>query len=302
MRNEDFFVMRWANPDFIRSFLDLNSQKYVGGCIIGSETYIPAKDFFTKEESRTWDYAFERQWLFYKVWGNLLYNRSTPDTYFAKALAYKFNLKDGEKLMEAWKFASKNPNRFASFHGGTWDGTIYSEGFTTNNGKFIDINNFINHPVLDSSFVNIPDFIAGKYNEKTQITPLQLADETETESLHLLELLNELRKGEVSNELEIELTDIEFWANYGLYFSSKIRAGVALESFRNGKDFAGQITAVENLAKGRVYWDSMVELAEKYNVVTMPHQFDKDFSWRKHIVDVENDIAIAEDDIQPTDN
>ncbi len=302
MRNEDFFVLRWGDPDFIREFLDLNSQKYVGGCIIGSETYIPAKDFFTKEEFRAWDYAFERQWLFYKVWGNLLYNRSTPDTYFAKALAGKFNLKDGEKLLEAWKLASKNPNRFASFHGGTWDATICSEGFTTNNGKFIDINNFIYHPVLDSIYVNIPDFIAGNYNEKTQISPIQLADETENQSVHLLELLNELRKDGVSNGLELELTDIEFWANYGLYFASKIRAGVALESFRNGKDLAGQKTAVENLEKGRLYWNNLVELAEKYNVSSMPHQFDKQFSWRKHIVDVENDIAIAEANIQPTNN
>ncbi|MEQ8338875.1 MAG: hypothetical protein RIA62_16065, partial [Cyclobacteriaceae bacterium] len=85
MRNEDFFVMRWGDPDFIRDFLDLNSQKYIGGCIIGSETYIPAKDYITREEYRTWDYAFERQWLFYKVWGNLLYDPNVPDQFFADA-------------------------------------------------------------------------------------------------------------------------------------------------------------------------------------------------------------------------
>ena len=117
MRNEDFFVMRWGDPDFIRDFLDLNSQQYIGGCIIGSETYIPAKDFFTKEEHRSWDYAFERQWLFYKVWGNLMYDRNVPDDYFAEALAKKFDLSDGGDLLEAWKLASKNPNRLASFLG-----------------------------------------------------------------------------------------------------------------------------------------------------------------------------------------
>jgi len=37
----------------------------------------------------------------------------------------------------------------------------------------------------------------------------------------------------------------------------------------------------------------MVELAEKYNVSTIPYQFDPEFSWRKHIVDVEYDLEIA---------
>jgi hypothetical protein len=294
MRNEDFFVMRWANTEFIRSFLDFNSQKYIGGCIIGSETYIPAKDYFTKEEYHSWNYAFERQWLFYKVWGNLLYNSATPDSYFANALAKKFNFEDGSLLLEAWQLASKNPNRFASFHGGTWDATIYSEAFTTNGGKFIDINDFIDHPVLDSSYVNIPDFIAGNYDEVKQITPLQLAEETENESQKLLGIVDAIRDENISNELEIELTDVEFWANYGLYFASKIRAGVALESFRKGLDKTKQNEAVDFLIKGNEYWMKMVELAERFNVASMPHQFDKDFSWRKHIVDVENDIAIAQ--------
>ena len=37
----------------------------------------------------------------------------------------------------------------------------------------------------------------------------------------------------------------------------------------------------------------MVKLAERYNVETMPHQFDKEYSWRKHLADVDLDIVIA---------
>lgn len=294
MRNEDFFVMRWAEPDFIREFLELNSQKYIGGCIIGSETYIPAKDFITKPEHRTWDYAFERQWLFYKVWGNLLYNSATPDSYFSKALADKFDLNDGTELMEAWKLASKNPNRLASFYGATWDGTLYSEGFTGLHGKFIQIDEFIGHPVLDSSMVNVADYVAGKFDHKKQITPLELANQAERESKEIVDILLQLRKNEISKDLEIELTDLEFWAYYGKYFASKIRAGVALESFKNGKNDQGKKEAIEELKKASTIWYRMVELAERYNVEVIPHQFDFDYSWRKHIKNVEKDIAIAE--------
>ncbi|WP_319501876.1 hypothetical protein [uncultured Draconibacterium sp.] len=297
MRNEDFFVMRWGDPDFIREFLDLNSQKYIGGCIIGSETYIPAKDYFTKEEHRSWDYAFERQWLFYKVWGNLLYNRNISDSYFIHAIEEKFELEDGKELLEAWKLASKNPNRLASFFGSTWDATVYSEGFKTNEGKFIDINTFISRNVLDSSYINIEDFVAESYDKSTQITPLELAAETEKQSARILEIVKKQRKKGASPELEIELTDLEFWANYGFYFAMKVRAGVALESFRKGIDANGQQKAVEILTKGLGYWVKMTELAEKYNVKEMPYQFDQEFSWRKHIVDAEYDIMIAKDNL-----
>ena len=290
MRNEDFFVMRWGDPDFIREFLDFNSQKYIGGCIIGSETYIPAKDFFTKEEHRTWDYAFQRQWLFYKVWGNLMYDRNIPDEFFAEALAKKFDLSDGSGLLEAWKLASKNPNRLASFFGSTWDGTLYSEGFKTNGGQFIDIDKFISRNVLDSSYVNIADFVAGNYDKNFQITPLQLAEETEKQSARILEIVKERREKGASVELEVELTDLEFWTNFGLYFASKVRGGVALEQFRKGKAESND-QAVQYLEKGKTYWQNMVELAEKYNVAVMPHQFDKEFSWRKHLEDVDKDIA-----------
>ena len=57
-------------------------QDYVGGYFVGSETYIPALDYFTAKDPVGWKYAFERQWLFYKLWGRLLYDPATPDSVF----------------------------------------------------------------------------------------------------------------------------------------------------------------------------------------------------------------------------
>jgi hypothetical protein len=72
-RNEDFFCLRWGVPGFVRDHIAENSQPYTGGYFIGSETYIPAKDYFTAINGPVnWKYAFERQWLFYKIWGRLL--------------------------------------------------------------------------------------------------------------------------------------------------------------------------------------------------------------------------------------
>ncbi|HYX07617.1 MAG TPA: hypothetical protein VE912_12885, partial [Bacteroidales bacterium] len=61
IRNEDFFRLRWGEPDFIREHIKVNGQDYVGGYFIGSECYIPAKDIFHKPNHPhvNWKYAFQ---------------------------------------------------------------------------------------------------------------------------------------------------------------------------------------------------------------------------------------------------
>ena len=186
-----------------------------------------------------------------------------------------------------------NANRFASFFKGTWDATIYTEGFTTLDGQFIDINTFIAHPTLDPFYVKIMDFVEGTFDADKQISPIELAELTEYESQLAQDIVHSFRKAEPCHGLEIELTDIEFWSTYGFYFASKIRAGVALTQFRQLGDEAGQGQAVHYLKAALVHWQTMVDLAERYNVQTIPYQFDPEFSWRKHSVDVEADIEIA---------
>ncbi|TYA84188.1 hypothetical protein [Seonamhaeicola marinus] len=296
VRNEDFFALRWAQPDFIRDFINNNSQDYIGGTIIGSETYIPAKDYITKEEHRTWNYAFERQWLFYKVWGNLLYDSDTPDAYFEDALKQKFNITEASELIKGWKLGSMNANRLASFFQGRSDGTLYTEGFKAKRGKFIDIEQFINHPVLDSSYVNIKDFVAGNF-EDAQITPIELADIAEKESKEAIAIANALKAEHPENKLlQIELSDIEAWGHYGLYFASKLKGAVALQTYKLKGDKTQQTEAINHLEKGLQHWKSLTEAMERYNVPVMPNQFDKAFSWRKHIKDAENDILVAKKD------
>ena len=83
VRNEDFFILRWGEPGFIRAHIAANGHDYVGGYFVGSEGYIPAKDYSHKPGPHvTWDYAFEKQWMFYMLWGRLLYDPQTPDAVF----------------------------------------------------------------------------------------------------------------------------------------------------------------------------------------------------------------------------
>ncbi|MDX1639849.1 MAG: hypothetical protein R3281_17950, partial [Balneolaceae bacterium] len=245
VRNEDFFILRWGDPDFIKAHIHTNDHAYTNGYFIGSEGYIPAKEFMQKYSPyQTWQYGFQRQWMFYKMWGRLLYDSQTPDRVFVNALKERFTLggEEAQTLFDTYRLASQVPLRIASFHRGTYDLSLYSEGFLgpypsdqPDNTVFIGINEFINNETLDPDFMAIPDFVAkttaGEPIPDDLVTPLELARLSEEDSREALNRVERLRGSvdEYSGSLPLELDDMATWGYLGLYLADKIRAGVALE-------------------------------------------------------------------------
>ena len=137
VRNEDFFALRWGVPEFIREHIARNgSQSYVGGYFVGSETYIPALDYFTAvKEPVRWKWAFERQWLFYKLWGRLLYDPATPDAVFEAEFMRRYGPKAGASCCGPTRWPPNTQLRLASLYDSRWDFTLYGEGFLALQGE-----------------------------------------------------------------------------------------------------------------------------------------------------------------------
>ena len=93
--------------------------------------------------------------------------------------------------------------------------------------------------------------------------------------------------------LEIETEDIIAWGHFGQYVADKIRGGVALQRYREEGNIDHKKEAIGHLENALLHWKDYVAEMEKYNVAVMPHQFDNEFSFRKHIEDAEMDITIA---------
>lgn len=301
MRNEDIFVLRWGQPDFVREFVRSQSQPHVAGAIIGSECYVPALDYITRPgPHKNWRYAFERQWLYYATWGRLLHDPSTPDAVFTALLEERFGKGRGNDLLAAWKLASRVPHHFASFHKGTWDGSLYTEGFSSwsDNGprRFFDIESFITYPVLDTKrYININDFAnAGMIAPPSVISPPDLARRLERDCAEAMSRVAAVRKmGRPSPTLECELTDVEAWCAFGAYFAEKLRGGVALaEAKKTGSDRAKQ-EAVAALQRSLVHWKRLAELGERFNQLPIPSNSKEPFSWSQLLPQVEQDIAVA---------
>lgn len=315
MRNEDFFVLRWGQSDFVRNVLQKNNQDYLGGFKIGSETYIPAKEYITKPGPYlTWKYAFEKQWLFYKVWGRLMYDGTTGDEVFANAFNQKYHIKFGDKLMQAHNLADKMPLKLASYYAATWDFTLYSEGFLAGYrsnkpcyydsiSPLISVDELIGAVTLDTSYVSIQDYIAGKYKGPDKITPLMLAEGLEQDSRKALEIVNNLKTDDPT--LKYEMDDIRSWSYMGLYFASKLRGGTALQKFRIKGDPAQKEESIRHLEEALKYWKEVVTITSRYmDEIPLLHLGDRfnnggnkrpgtKFSWANFTGEVEYDIEIA---------
>jgi hypothetical protein len=308
VRNEDFFALRWGVPDFIRAHLAANgTQPYVGGYFVGSETYIPALDYFTAVDHPQWKWAFERQWLFYQLWGRLLYDPATTNVEFQQAFERRYGAQ-GRNLLGAFALASNTQLRLASLYDSKWDFTLYSEGLLALQGeitKYIGVDALIKQPTLDPDYVSVADFVketrAGRGFEARKITPLELAELLERDNLAALRLVQSIDTAG-NAALAYEVADVRIWAHLGLHLAWKLRGAIALESFRAGGADAEQQAAIAHLTRALAAWDDGVRISTPlYKNMKLTHynhnSFDANpdnlFHWARIRDEVAADVDVA---------
>ncbi len=295
MRNEDFFMLRWGQPDFIRKHIAANAHAYVNGYYVGSECYIPAKDYITSLPGASYRYAFERQWMFYKNWGRLLYNPGEPDAVFERAFEQRFPM-HGKKLFSAQQTISKVPLIFASYWNATWDFTLYSEGMLTlHNDRMtvFPIEELCNKTPMDPQYMSIGEFVNNGEHSHGKITPIHLADSLEAFCVETLNLLQSIDTDE-NIDLFYEVSDIKTWANLGISFANRLRAGVAYQQFKNSGEMADKNRAIGLLEQSLENWKEVVRITEPvYKPVPLVHNNHNDnalFHWSVFQKDIEDEI------------
>ncbi|MFC1633734.1 hypothetical protein ACFL5Z_02740 [Planctomycetota bacterium] len=285
IRNEDFFRLRWGEPDFIREHIQVNGQDYVGGYFIGSECYIPAKDIYHKQNHShvNWKYAFERQWLYYKQWGRILYDPSTSDAVFANAFNQRFPGNTGSQMVEAYKLSTRTTHRIASFFNFTWDHSFYTEGLIGNKRDFITLQEMINAKPIEPTFVSIEEYGDGSRDFGAKITPLQQASSLETDNRQALRIVEGIS---TSNEtLKCEIDDVKAWAHLGLYFAKKIRTAVAVNQNRKTE-------AVRAITEARQHWRDLVAVTDEHIQASHLAIFKetRDFHWKDFQDEVDAEV------------
>jgi len=283
MRNEDFFRLRWGEPDFIREHIQVNGQDYVGGYFIGSECYIPAKDIYHKQNHShvNWKYAFERQWLYYKQWGRLLYDPTTSDAIFANAFNQRFSGNIGSKMVEAYKLSTRTTQRIASFFDFTWDHSFYTEGFIGNKRDFIKLDEMIDVDPIEPNFVSIKEYGDGSQDFGIKVTPLHLASSLETDNQHAMRIVNDIST--TDENLKCEIEDVKAWGHLGLYFAKKIRAAVALNQNKKTE-------AVRYITEAQQHWRDLVKVTDEHIQSSHLAIIEDYFHWKNYQDDVDAEV------------
>ena len=306
MRNENFFALRWGVPAFIREHIALNGKApYTGGNFIGSECYIPALDYFTADEQQMdWKWAFQRQCLFYKLWGRLMYDPTTPDAVFEREYVRKYG-QQASNLLNALSLASNTSLQLASFYDIRWDFTLYGEGMLGLQGdsvKYISVETLLDHPTTDPRYISIKDYVETQQNGGSfgegEITPLMLADQLERDNREALRLIAPIST-ENNASLMYEVADVAIWANLGLHLAEKIRAGVALKEYLLTGNALQKTKALERLMMGLTYWDEVIKISRPiYKDMRLTHynhnyftaNEDNWFHWEKIRKEVEQEL------------
>ena len=147
---------------------------------------------------------------------------------------------------------------------------------------------------IRDSYLGIDETVVQEIQDPTRIDPLTLANQLDVDCQEALRLAAKNAGLSESPTLEIELNDLICWTWHGRYFAQKLRGAVALARYRKEKNKADQQAAIAHLTKARDCWLELVEAVEKYNVPVMPYQFDQEYSWRKQLSRVEQDIRSEE--------
>ena len=307
-RNEDIFCLRWGEPDFIRRHIQLNGGPHVGGYFVGSECYIPAKDYFHKPApDQDWTWAFQRQWFFYKAWGRLLYDPGVRNDVFAAEFRRRYG-PDGDRVFRALALGSRMPLRLASLYKATWDFTLYAEGFLAPAGSggafdgrspFISVDQLIAHPVLDPDYVSIRDYVAavaaGRELPATAVTPLVLADALERDAREALRLVTDLAAD--GGSVRYPAVDAQAWAHLSLYFASKLRGAVELQTFRTGGNPEHRQRAVAHLEQAVDHWQALIDVTvpvyEEMPLIHLERTKESRFHWSRFLDEVKRDVEIA---------
>jgi hypothetical protein len=267
IRNEDFFALRWGVPDFIRQHVALNgSQDYVGGYFIGSESYIPALDYFTAVQAPVgWKWAFQRQWLFYELWGRLLYDPNTPDAVFQAEFVRRYG-PVAANLLNALSLASSTQLRLACLYDSTWDFTLYSEGFLALQGedtRYISVERLISQPTMDPQYVSVADYVGtlskGGSFGAGRVTPPLLIDMLRRDNLEALRLVSGIDTTENAS-LMYEVADVKVWANLGLHLAEKLEGAVALQTYRLQGGEENKRAAIDHLQRALGFWDEVIRI------------------------------------------
>lgn len=264
VRNDDFFFLHWAEPQFVRDYISgfPPVDKYVTGFYIGADGWVFAKDFTSKNpyyQDRD-ALSIQRTWYMQKLWGRIAYNPKIGDDFFKQHLAARFPEVPTDKLFEAWSSASGAIRRANEQVTGKWqfDADFWPEMWTGDmwegrKGRHFSVNDTKEAtPFAGSKLASLRETADGKVGKK--VSAWDNIEQVDALSAKALKILATLKPG-TNVELQLTLKDLTAQAHLGQFNAEKFRA--VIYDIQGEKEKAKQ-------AMGRAYsaWRRYTDLMD----------------------------------------
>jgi len=235
VRNDDFYMMRWGDPDFARAYLQnipVSGGK-IAGFYMGPDGYTWGRELISREPSNPRQIFADKQWFSFLLWGRLGYDPAIANSHFQKILGNRFPEMNSVDLLTSWAAVSRALPLVTRFHwsNSDLDYRWYPEACFSNpttgggnNPGFHDINLFINMTPMGPNMMDIPthrDRIVNNQPMGSDTTPEQIGNLLNGYASTALPLIDKSDPGS-NTELRFTLADIRAMAYISKYYGEKI--------------------------------------------------------------------------------
>jgi hypothetical protein len=297
LRNDDIFVFRWGDPDYVREFLSALPAGQTAGYYVGSDGYAWGREFASLEPDSPRQLEVEKHWYNFMLWGRLGYDPGLDRAHFEKMLERRLPIAPAARLYEAWQAASKIIPLVNRFHWRNWDYMWAVEGCFDQKG-FHTVRDFVGNETMEASgLVSAKAWAAARAAGRTVegTPPEAVADELDRLAAAAMNGLADLRTQfgpKPAKELRQTLDDIEAMAHLGRYYAAKIRGAADLAMLDATKDEAHRASAVRRLEEAVTHWQAYAAAATR-NYRPQLLARTRDLDWNRLLEDVKRDVALA---------
>ena len=296
VRNDDFYMMRWGDPEYMRSYIANMPAETLEGVYLGADGYTWGRVYIDKKDSSN-PLFFDKMWYFFSMWGKLTYDINTPDDRFCLEGKSRFALSDEEAkaLYSAWASASRPVPAQQCVHWHDFDFQWYPEGSCLylpqfHELRFANINEFVQgHAIPRDRFVSIEEYCKGRITSKQN--PHDIALKMIEDAEKALSDAGKLQTAGKSAEYEATVRDIVSMSYLGLYYAHKILAAIGLYRMRYQGKSSEKTESIRNMEKAAEYW-------KKYSA-RIDEDYRPQFLCRLcHTVDIRSFDKLVDEDVE----
>ena len=296
LRNDDIFVLRWGDADYVREFLQnvpRDLMRYEAGFYMGPDGFVFGREFVSKDPDLAGELEQRKHWYRFMLWGRLGYDLSLTRDYFEQRLAAQFPQVKAGLLYDSWAAASQVIPQVNRFFFRVNDAQFSPEACNFNKG-FLPVDQFFKYsPLEGSGILSVQEYAMtiNKGKAVNGLTPMDVADNLDAMAAKTLAGVKNLRKGaQGDKELQATLTDMEAMAYLGRYYADKIRGAADLAVFRaNKQQTQHHSQAVAHLTNAVAEWETYAKVStSQYRPQLFARTYYMD--WWKLLEDVKKEV------------